>query len=389
MKIGINARFLLTSKMEGFGWYTFEITKRLVEQHPEHEFIFFFDRPFDPKFVFGSNATPVVLSPQARHPILHFLWFEGSMTRALKKHRVDVFFSPDGYLSLRTKTPQIGVIHDINFEHFPKDIPFSTRIYLRYFFPKFARKAAKIITVSAYSKQDLVATYKLPPEKITVAWNGASDLFRPLPEEQQLVVREQFTNNNPYFLFVGAIHPRKNIQRLIQAFTHFKQTDVSNTQLLIVGTALWKQFNRTIKLDETTKNCVHFTGHLPLEDLARIMASALALTYIPYFEGFGIPLLEAMKCGTPILAGNRTSLPEVAGDAAIYCDPFNVSEITSKMHELVTNSILRASLSKKGLARSPLFSWDNAAEEVWKELEHFNPNPSNETQPIVPLKHTS
>jgi glycosyltransferase involved in cell wall biosynthesis len=384
MKIGINARFLLTSKMEGFGWYTFEITKRLVEQHPEHEFIFFFDRPFDQQFVFGSNATPVVLHPQARHPILHFLWFEGSITRALKKHRVDVFFSPDGYLSLRTKTPQIGVIHDINFEHFPKNIPFSTRIYLRYFFPKFARKAAKIITVSAYSKQDLVATYKLAPEKITVAWNGASDLFRPLPEEQQLAVREQFTNNNPYFLFVGAIHPRKNIQRLIQAFTHFKQTDVSNTQLLIVGTALWKQFNRIIKLDETTKNCVHFTGHLPLEDLSRIMASALALTYIPYFEGFGIPLLEAMKCGTPILAGNKTSLPEVAGNAALYCDPFNVAEITSKMHELVTNSTLRASLSKKGLARSTQFSWDNAAEEVWKELEQFNPSTHKKTQPIIP-----
>ena len=150
MKIAVNTRFLLSGKMEGFGWYTYEITKRMVEQHPEHEFIFFFDRPFDPKFIFASNVTPVVLNPPARHPVLFIYWFEFAVRRALKKVKADVFFSPDGYLSLRSMIPQISVIHDINFEHFPKDLPWSARAYLRYFFPLFAKKATQIITVSEY-----------------------------------------------------------------------------------------------------------------------------------------------------------------------------------------------------------------------------------------------
>ena len=145
MRIAVNTRFLLNKKMEGFGWYTFEIVKRLVEQHPEHEFYFFFDRPYDERFIFGKNVIPIVLNPPARHPLLFILWFEFSVYRALKKNKIDLFFSPDGYLSLRSKVPQIGVIHDINFEHYPKDLPFSARIYLCYFFPRFVKKAKKII----------------------------------------------------------------------------------------------------------------------------------------------------------------------------------------------------------------------------------------------------
>ena len=155
MRIAINTRFLLTHKMEGFGWYTFEIVKRLVENHPEHTFIFFFDRAYDERFIFGENVTPVVLKPQARHPILFKIWFDRSVTKALKKHKADIFFSPDGYLSLRTEIPQIGVIHDINFEHFPEDLPKSPRNYLRKYFPKFANKANHILTVSESSKQDI------------------------------------------------------------------------------------------------------------------------------------------------------------------------------------------------------------------------------------------
>ena len=160
MRIAINTRFLLSHKMEGFGWYTFETTKRLVEKHPEHTFILFFDLPFDKQFIFGPNTIPVVLNPPARHPILFVIWFEWAVFRALKKYKADVFFSPDGYLSLRSNVPQIPVIHDLNFEHNPADIPWATRKYLRFFFPKFAKKAAKIVTVSHYSKKDIMEQYK-------------------------------------------------------------------------------------------------------------------------------------------------------------------------------------------------------------------------------------
>ena len=197
--------------MEGFGWYTYEVTKRLVEQHPEHEFYFFFDRSYDSRFIFGPNVTPVVLNPPARHPILFYIWFEWSVKRALKKHKIDLFFSPDGYLSLGSDVKQVGVIHDLNFEHHPEDIPASPLRYLRKYFPKFAKKAHHILTVSDYSKQDIVKSYGISPSKITVAWNGASESFVPLAAKEILEIRAEKTNGRPYFIFVGAITTRKNL----------------------------------------------------------------------------------------------------------------------------------------------------------------------------------
>lgn len=364
MRIAINTRFLLTTKMEGFGWYTYEVSKRLVEMHPEHEFFFFFDRPFDDKFIFGDNVTPVVLNPPARHPILFYIWFEWSVKRALKQYKIDLFFSPDGYLSLGSDVKQIAVIHDLNFEHYPQDIPWSARKYLRYFFPKFAHKASKIITVSEYSKQDIVSTYGISDEKIDAIWNGASTVFQPLDDPSKLEVKEKYTGGNDYFLFVGALHPRKNLFRLLEAFVQFKTISSSTTKLVIVGEALWKQPAFSSIIPGDLKKEILFTGHLNLSELAKVMASAKLFTFVPYFEGFGIPLVEAMRCGTPILSGNLTSLPEVAGDAAVYCDPFNVQEICEKLTELDKNIELLNELSLKGIERSKRFSWEICAKQL-------------------------
>lgn len=369
MRIAVNTRFLLSHKMEGFGWYTYEVVKRLVENHPEHDFILFFDRPYDEKFVFGDNVTPVILKPQARHPILFKIWFNRSVKKALKKYRADIFFSPDGYLSLTTDVPQIGVIHDINFEHNPEDLKPVMRKYYKTYFPKFAEKAAHIITVSEYSKQDIVRTYNIPARKITAVWNGASDHFKPKSEDVVYHTRCNYTNNQPYFLFVGALHPRKNVNRLIQAYAKFKEENESNMQLVIVGTELWNKAGITVDVKDNIKEQIHFTGHLKIEQLADVMAAADIFTFVPYFEGFGIPLVEAMKCGTPIISGNKTSLPEVAGDAALYCDPFDVKDIAEKMKTLTFDKGLQKELSLRGLERAKLFSWDKSAEKVWDSIE--------------------
>lgn len=371
MRIAVNTRFLLSHKMEGFGWYTFEIVKRLVEKHPEHEFIFFFDRTYDEKYIFGPNVTPVILRPQARHPFLFYWWFELSVTKALKKYKADLFFSPDGYLSLRTNVPQVNVIHDINFEHNPRDLKPLMRWYYRRFFPKFAQKAQHIITVSEYSKQDICNTYSISSEKVTPIWNGASSVFKPLASKEKKDIEVQYSNGQPYFLFVGALHPRKNVKRLIEAYTRLKK-EGSKHELVIVGTELWSSALKDLQIDSDIKNHIHFTGHLRLEDLAKVMAAADVFTFVPYFEGFGIPLVEAMKCGTPILSGNKTSLPEVAGDAAIYCDPFDVDDIYNKMKDISENKNLKEQLSTSGLRRSELFSWDNASEQVWQILCTLN-----------------
>lgn len=370
MRIAINTRFLLSHKMEGFGWYTFEIVKRLVENHPEHDFVLFFDRQYDEKFVFADNATPVILPPQARHPILFNVWFNYSIKRALKKYKIDLFFSPDGYLSLTTNVKQIGVMHDLNFEHNPKDLKPVMRNYYLKNFPKFARKASHIITVSEYSKRDICSTYKISEDKVTAIWNGASEVFTPVNEEQKQLTEDKYADGKPYFLFVGAIHPRKNVERLIQAFEKFKNENASSEfQMVIVGTELWSNASINIEVHQSIKDQIHFTGHLPLEDLAQVMGAASIFTYVPYFEGFGIPLVEAMKCGTPILSGNRTSLPEVAGEAALFCDPFDVNDICEKLTTVALDKELQDDLSKKGLERSKLFSWDISANKVWEILE--------------------
>lgn len=370
MNIAINTRFLLPHKMEGFGWFTFEVVKRIVEQHPEHQFFFFFDRSYDKKFVFADNVVPVVLYPPARHPLLYKIWFDYSVTKALKKYNIDLFFSPDGYLSLKTKVKQIAVIHDLNFEHYPQDLPRSLRKYYKKYFPQFVKKSNHIITVSEFSKQDIITQYGVDEKKITVAHNGGSDKFKPLAIVKQLEVKKRYTDNSDYFVYVGALHARKNTERLLQAFNEFKTITNSNLKLIIVGEKLFKSEKDTSDFENLShKKDVIFTGHLPIENVVDIVASAKGLLLVSYFEGFGIPLVEAMRCGTPIITSNVTSLPEVAGNCGLIVDPFIVSDISQAMTTLISDKELQKLLSEKGLERSKLFSWQKSSEIIWTEIE--------------------
>ncbi len=373
MRIAVNTRFLLSHKMEGFGWFTYETISRIVKNHPEHEFVFFFDRPFDEKFVFGDHVTPVVLQPPARHPLLFKIWFNYSVTRALKKYRCDAFISPDGYLSLRTKTPQLAVIHDLNFEHNPEDLPQPMLNYLKHYFPLFAEKAKRICTVSAYSKRDLIKTYGIDEAKIDVTHNGVSPTFNPLQQNELARARKKFSDGQPYIFFVGAIHKRKNLQRLVKAFETLKNIYGIPHNLVIAGESMWK--SQQLKLPENLQDAIFFTGHLDTDSLRFAMGGATCLAFVSYFEGFGIPMLEAMRSGVPVLAGNKTSLPEVGGSAALYCDPFSTDDIATQLYNLVSNDALRSSLRKKGLERAKLFSWDHTADALWSSFEKMMSEP--------------
>lgn len=370
LTIGINARNILGSKMEGFGNYSYELVKRIVNNHPEQSFVLFFDRPVDPKFVFPNNVQTVVLFPPTRHPLLWILWFEWRLKKAMKKHNIDLFWTPDGFCSLGSSVPQVATIHDLNFEHYPKDLPWLVSRYFRTFFRKFARKATHILTVSEFSKKDILDTYGISSTKISVVYNGISDSFRVLTEDEQHATRQKYTNGKPYFLFVGSLHPRKNVKRLVEAFTEFS-INHSEIDLVIVGNAMWKQ--EEFNLSGDTNKRVHFLGHLSTSELSRITGAAFALSYVPYFEGFGIPLVEAMRCGVPIISAQTSCLPEIAGDAAIYCDPFSVKDIVQKMDKLANDTELQVALTQHGLARSTQFSWDLAAEQVWEVLVKNSP----------------
>src|SRR5690554_6781894 len=367
MRIGVNTRFLLKNKMEGFGWYTYETLSRITRNHPEHEFIFFFDRPYDKKFIFSDNITPVVVNPPTRHPILQIIWFDYMIPRALKKYKCDVFVSTDGYLSLKTDLPQLTVMHDLNFEHNPGDLPKNALKFLKKRFPLFAQKATHLCTVSNFSKNDIVKTYSISPDKVDVTYNGVSPVFKVISSQEKKKTQEEYAQGNPYVVFVGAIHKRKNVQRLIHAFTALKKAGEIEHHLVIVGEPMWK--SQTVKIPEEMTNDIHFTGHVSLQNLAIIMGAAECLAFVSYFEGFGIPLVEAMKSGVPVLAGNITALPEVGGDAALYCDPFDNKSIKNGLKTILTDLQLRQSLVEKGLERSKKFDWDYTAQDLWSAIK--------------------
>jgi len=361
---------LLKDKLEGIGWVAFETLSRMVKAHPEVEFYFFFDRKPDSKFIFADNVKPVVLFPPARHPFLYIIYFEISVARALRKIKPDVFLSPDAYLCLRSKTPQIAVFHDINFEHFPHDFPKIALWHYKRFFPKFAKKADKIITVSEFSKQDIVENYKVEPDKIQVVYNGANEGFKPLSEEEKAKVRRQYTAGYQYFMFVGSLHPRKNLERLFPAFDKFKEATASDAMLLIVGEKRWwtGAIQKAYKLLKH-KDDVVFVGHLQIEELHRVTAAAFASVYVSYFEGFGIPIVEAYRCDVPVITSNVTSMPEVAGDAALLVDPFDIDSIADAMVKILDEDT-RKSLIEKGKTRRNDFSWDTAAMQWWNVIKN-------------------
>jgi len=370
MKIAVNTRLLLKNKLEGIGWFTYETLKRITQQHPEHEFFFIFDRPFDDEFIFSDNISPMVAFPQARHPLLYYIWFEFAIPRILKKIKPDLFFSPDGYLSLSTKVKSMNVFHDLNFEHYPQDLPYPERKYYTYFFPKYAHKATRIATVSEYSKSDIVKQYSVSPDKIDVVYNGANENFIPVADTEKVKIREKYSNGKPYFVFVGALHPRKNLVNLFKAFDHFRNSTSSNTKLMIIGEKKWwTEEIRQAYENMIYKNDVIFSGRLEIAELQKVVASALALTYVSYFEGFGIPIVEAFYAETPVITSNVTSMPEIAGDAALLVDPFSVKSISNAMLIIASDEQLQKELIKKGRERKKLFSWQKSSDRLWDAME--------------------
>lgn len=368
-RIAVNARFLQKGKLEGIGWFTYESLKRITQNHPEYQFYFIFDRPYDPEFIFAGNVTPVVAGIPARHPILWWLWFEVTIPRVLKKINADVFISPDGFTSLRTKCPSLSVIHDINFEHHPEYLPFLKRLYFTYYSPKFAAKAARIATVSEYSKSDIHTQYSVPLNKIDLCYNGSNAQYVPLSKGEKQKSRTKYADGYPYFGFIGALSPRKNIPGLLKAFDIFKKNSQSDHKLLIVGGAMHKTGNtKTTYAAMRYSEDVHFLGRLEVADLRAVLGAAEALVYLPFFEGFGIPLVEAMYAEIPIISSNRTSMPEVAGEAALLADPDNPDEAAKAMNRIVEDASLRYTLLEKGREQRKKFSWDKTAEALWNSI---------------------
>ena len=368
MRIAINARVLQKGRMEGVARYIYEVTRRMVVNHPEHEFIFFFDRPFDNEFIFADNVKAVQIGVPARLPILFKLWFEYSVHRALKKHRADVFFSGDAYLSLRSKVPAVMVSHDLAFIHYPEHLPAHHLRYYKKYFPLFHKRANHIIAVSEATKTDIIQQFGISTDMITVGHNATPKGFSPVDEATKTKIRNHYSEGNPYFIYLGSLHPRKNIVKLIEAFSTFKAKYKTEHHLVIVGRPAWN-FNQIQKAFDLSafKDEIHMYHDIK-DEAKEMLASAEALIYISTFEGFGIPILEGFSSGVPVITSNISSMPEVAGDAAILVDPTNQAEIVAAMRSIHSDTNLTSSLIAKGHKRTTAFDWDRTAEIVYDSI---------------------
>ncbi len=369
MNIAINTRLLLKDKMEGIGWFTYETIKRMVKAHPEHNFLFIFDRPYDKDFIFSDNVKAVHTRIPCRHPVLWYLWFRFLIPPILKRNKIDLFISPDGFNVPKFIKSYI-VVHDVNFVHFPENVPFLERKFYQWFMPKYIKDSCRLGTVSEFSKNDIVKTYGTNPEKIDILCNGASDEFIPISNKEREFIKKEITGGSEYYLFVGALNPRKNISRLLEAFDIFCEKVDSDVKLVVAGAPMFsdkcyiKSFNNMKHKDR-----VLFIGRQPRKNLGRITAAALAMVYPSTFEGFGIPIIEAMNCDVPVITSNITSMPEVAGDAAILIDPYSIESISRALIKMSTDIDFRISLIEKGRKQRNHYTWEKAATLFWESIE--------------------
>ncbi len=369
MKIAINTRLMISGKLDGIGWFTYHTTRHLSTKYPEVEFIFIFDRPWNQEFIHNENVKAVSIGPPARHPFLYYLWYEHSIPRLIRQIKPDLLVHPDGFACLGLDIPQVSVIHDLNFEHFPADLPFMYRWYYRKYFPKFASKSKRIATVSEYSKQDMVNTYGVSGSKIDVVYNGVNEVYQPLDINSIDETRKSISEGKPYFLFVGSLHPRKNIAKMLRAFDLFCDHHGNTHKFVIVGEKKWWTQEIRITYEQMKHSSeVIFTGRMSIDELKNACGAAFCMLYVSVFEGFGVPIIEAMRCGVPVITSNTTSMPEVSGGAALLADPADADDICEKMLELAGDNDLQESMKQKGIARAGEFSWERTTGLLWDSM---------------------
>lgn len=315
-----------------------------------------------PNFVVRSTLPH---TPLVRIPL--------TLSAELRKHPVDVlhvqFTSPPF-----APCPVVVSIHDLSFEHLPETFNRRSRAQLRFTVRRSARKAARVLALSDHARQDIISTYKIAPDLVSAIPIAAPDHFRPVEDEKELQrVRQTYGIAGDYILSVGSIQPRKNLPRLIAAYERLRQARPEGRlpQLVIAGRRAWLYDETLRAVSEINAGAaVIVTGYVPESDLPALYSGAVCFVYPSYFEGFGLPPLEAMKCGTPVITGNRTSLPEVVGDAGVLVDPFDIDAIASAIGTVIDDSNLRSKLRIRSLNRARMFDWRETARrtlEVYRQ----------------------
>ncbi|GAK55730.1 glycosyl transferase group 1 [Candidatus Vecturithrix granuli] len=374
MKIGIEATSAVVSQKAGVGYYTYHLIRSMAQLcQTSHVYTLYLRHAISdvPRLFDVNTSTAACLFPKVlKFP---YLWTQMRLPFELWHHLQDVYFFPASLIPL-SYVPEKSVmtIHDVAFLFFPECFSSSLRRWLMLATEQGIQKARKIIAVSEATRQDLLAYYGIDPKKVVAIHHGVHEVFHPLEPHVIAPLQQKYRLERPYILCVGTLQRRKNIPRLIQAFYLLKQKYHLPHKLVLIGQKyvdlpedeIFATIERLF-LDEE----VIWTGYVPAQDLPALMNGADIFVLPSLYEGFGMPLLEAMACGTPVACSNISSLPEVVGDAGILFDPYCVENIVDTLYQLLEDQALRSELRAKGLSRITSFSWNTCARKTLEVLE--------------------
>ncbi|MBN1901701.1 glycosyltransferase family 4 protein [Candidatus Sumerlaeota bacterium] len=372
MRIGVNT-FPLHRRITGAGRFTKNLLRALSEIDRENEYILFLRKDNAGYYSIKSdNFTNVVCDITRKFRLRRIFYEHFILPRLSRKHDVDVFWSPSDIAPFRLPCISTVTIHDLKRFVLPYEFPFLERHYFRMFLKTTAKNANLIFTVSQSSGKDIMKYLDIPADRIIVAHNG---LDPSISEEEGIPfdsLKRIHGISSKYILFVGQMIRSKNVPRMIRAFKRCREADEYDFVLVGQTGAGWNEIEHTIKKEAYNSNLrerIHHIKWATTEHLVSLYKHAAVLFYASLYEGFGFPIVEAMACGLPVITSNRSSMPEVAGEASVLVDPNDEGSMVQALSNLLADEDKRKNLIKRGYERVKLFSWENTAR---KYLAVFN-----------------
>ncbi|MGC9336018.1 MAG: glycosyltransferase family 4 protein [Anaerolineae bacterium] len=364
MRIYIDVSAAVHAKA-GIGRYAESLARALIARDPER-FALFYNRIQGTQPPEGLEGVPARTVRAGYKPWRMAVWLGHAIGMGFNRLVPDaaLFHATEHLLPPLRGVPTVLTVHDMIFRLFPEHQKPLNYWYLNRAMPVYCRRAGAIITVSEASKRDIVAEYGLDPERVKVIYEAASPEFRPALAEAVEDARRHYGLPERYLLHVGTIEPRKNLTRLVEALERLHDEGLQ-IPLVVLSAKGWLYDDFFSRLETLrVRDAVHFTGYIPGADLPLLYNGSTALVMPSVYEGFGLPVLEAMACGTPVVSSNTSSLPEIGGQAALYFDPYDVEAIAAAIRAAWTDQDLRASLREEGLVQAGRFSWERAARET-------------------------
>lgn len=386
MRIGIDCRTILNTneEMTGISHYTYYLVKYLLSIDQENEYVLFFDNKFSQKEQFMGPKVKIVKLPFYQYKkYLPLAYSQMLISAFFAREKLDLLHAPANIIPLFYKGPAVVTIHDLAIYKFPEFFPgnkiIKQSLATKILVPNTINKAKKIIAVSQNTKKDIIDIFGVPEEKIQVVYEGVISHGKNCPNQADFAtVSKYYGIKEKYLLFVGSLEPRKNIINLVKAFKNYKLTEGDKTtdlQLILIGGKGWKNDNIFKTIQEANQilstkekdEPIKYLGYLPLAEKLSLIAHALAFIFPSFYEGFGLPVLEAMSMSTPVITSNVSSLPEITGpNGALLINPYKESEIQEAISQIITDEGIREQLAIAGYQRAQSFTWQRCAEETLK-----------------------